>query len=255
MNDILNELLSKTKSKTSILIKEIDTEKIWYKKDINIQVVSASIIKVPIMLGVLDLVSKGQISLSETITIREEDILKGDSIHKPNNYTIEELLTWMIITSDNTATNALLRTYDIDYFNAYIRDVLKAKDTLIERYMLDYDAIAKGLNNYTSNSDIYKIFKKLYKREILNDDMCQLAINILLRQRDFKQLLSNVYKPYAFAHKTGNLNHINHDVGVVSKGTHYYIGVFIWDAPDASGDKNLMNGIGKTIFDWIDNIS
>ena len=254
MEKALDKILAKSEAKTSILIKEIDTERVLYAKDIDTQVVSASIIKVPIMLGVLDLVCKKELSLDDTISISEAQLLEGSSIHCPNDYTIEELITWMIITSDNTATNALLRTYGMDYFNTYLGDVLKVKDTYIERYMLDSAAVASGLNNYTSNLDMFRIFKKLYCRQILDDKMCLLAQDILLRQRDFKKLLSGVYKSQPFAHKTGDLKHLQHDVGVLSKAVDYYIGVFTWDTPDVKGDRELMRNIGKVIFDGLNSI-
>ena len=250
----IDELLMKSSSKTSILIKEVDTERVWYEKDSTAQVVSASIIKVPIMLGVLDLVVRRVIRLEDTIRIDKEDILTDDSIGSPGDYTIEELVTQMIITSDNTATNALLRAYGIDYFNTYLRNVLKVRNTRIERYMLDYKAVAAGHNNYTSNLDMYKIFKKLYHHEVLDDDMCHLAKKILLHQQDCNHLLSGVAEGCAFAHKTGELDYLHHDVGVLSSNQDYYIGIFTWDTADIQGDKDLMGDIGKAIFDGLDKI-
>lgn len=49
--------------------------------------------------------------------------------------------------------------------------------------MLYEKAIQNGLNNYISQKDMLEIFTLLFNKKILNDELCDNAINILYNQR------------------------------------------------------------------------
>ena len=68
----------------------------------------------------------------------------------------------MIIESDNTATNVLLKYFGIENINNYIINALNVKNTYVQRYMLDEKAIKNGLNHYMSQKDMLNIFTLLY---------------------------------------------------------------------------------------------
>lgn len=122
----------------------------------------------------------------------------------------------MIIKSDNTATDVLLKHSGIENINHYIANVLKVKSTYLQRYMLDEKAIENGLNNYMSQKDMLNIFILLFKKEILNEELCNIAIDILYNQRCQNQIMRYIYEPIKFAHKTSALDYLNHDVGVMN---------------------------------------
>ena len=250
LEDKITKLLETSKSKTSILIRDIDEGAIIYGQDAKKKIVSASIIKVGIMLCMMEEIRKGRYDLKDEIMV--DDILFDSEVFEdgPRSMSIKELITWMIITSDNTATNAIIRLLGLEYIDSYLDEQLGLESTRLERYMLDEKAIAFGLNNYSSQHDMFILFKKLYHHEILDDELSELAIAILKRQRLQDQLCRYIDYPFSFAHKTGELDYLNHDVGVLEVDDHrYYIGVFIYDTEDIKGDKKLIGKIGKVIFD------
>ena len=73
---------------------------------------SASMIKLLIMLKALDECNKGKINLEDTIRLDDYEKVDGSGILKElsrdHKFSIRELLTLMIIVSDNTATNILI---------------------------------------------------------------------------------------------------------------------------------------------------
>ena len=73
---------------------------------------TASLIKVPILVTVYDLVAKGQLSLSDPLTVLKIDQVPGSGIiqhlHNGTMLTVQDAAWLMIIISDNTATNLLL---------------------------------------------------------------------------------------------------------------------------------------------------
>ena len=101
----------------------------------------------------------------------------------------------MIIESDDTATIVLLKYFGIENINNYIINALNVKNTYVQRYMLDEKAIKNGLNNYMSQKDMLNIFTLLFSKKILNNELCEKAINILYNQRCQNQIMR-----YIFAH-------------------------------------------------------
>lgn len=75
------------------------------------KLVSASTIKLPIMLAIFEEVKNKNINLNDTILVTKNDILDDTEIFENGEkyYSINELINWMIIESDNTATNVLLK--------------------------------------------------------------------------------------------------------------------------------------------------
>ncbi len=73
---------------------------------------TASLIKVPIMVTVFDLVAKGKLSLDDPLTLLTIDKVGGAGVlyllHNGLVITVRDAVSLMITTSDNTATNLLL---------------------------------------------------------------------------------------------------------------------------------------------------
>ena len=87
---------------------------------------SASVIKIPVMVLAFQMAEKGQLSLSERITINASDFRGGSGIfryHDPGlQPTFRDVLLQMIITSDNTATDlAIAKVGGVDKVNAWLR--------------------------------------------------------------------------------------------------------------------------------------
>lgn len=73
---------------------------------------TASLVKVPVMVTVYDLVAKGQLRLDDPLTLLEIDKVGGSGVlhllHNGLGLTVRDATALMIAVSDNTATNLLL---------------------------------------------------------------------------------------------------------------------------------------------------
>ena len=250
----INQLLNSTQDKTSVLIQFINESEPLFDKDSAIQSVSASTIKVPIMFTAFHEVMLKNMTLDQMIPVLKEDILDDSKVFEygPKSYSLEELVSWMIISSDNTATNVLIRTLGMDKINKYITETLQLNSTRLERIMLDFEAIKQGRNNYTSQQDQYKMYRMLFNHEILNDELCEKALEILSNQRDKALVMRYIPFKTEFAHKTGGLDYLSHDCGIMKIGNqNIYIGVSIWDSSDIEGNGQLAGQIGRLIYDTL----
>ncbi len=259
MNNLVKEiekLVECSNENISILIKELNSDCDIYNFNSTEKLVSASIIKVPIMLAILNEIKNGKTNLNDMILVTKNDILYDTEIFEngEKKYSINELINWMIIESDNTATNVLLKHFGIENINHYIANILKLKSTYLQRYMLDKKAMENGLNNYMSQKDMLDIFTLLFNKEILNEELCDIAINILYNQRCQDQIMRYIFEPIKFAHKTGSLDYLNHDVGVMTiNNKMVYIGISIYNSNNKKGNKKLVGIIGKKLYDYLIN--
>ena len=249
----IDNVISNSYCNLSILIKKINVneDSFIYEYNSKEKLVSASLIKVPILLAILEKVKENTISLDDKILVKKEEVLDDTKVFELGNetYTVLELLNWMIITSDNTATNVLIDRFGIDNINDYIKNKLNLENTILQRKMLDFNAVENGYQNYTSQTDMLKVFTMLFDKKILTDELCDLAIQILSKQRCQDQVMRYIYDDVFYAHKTGSLDYLNHDVGVMNINNNlFYIGISVYNSKEKAGDKKIVGKLGKIIF-------
>lgn len=166
---------------------------------------SASIIKLFILSYYLD----KNINLDDMIRIKKSQYTEYSSIKELSltKATLKELLLLMIASSDNTATNVLASLAGLDHINDYIRNTLCLSNTSMNRLMLDFGAIQKGSDNYTSAADVVFILNHLSKH--------QTALEIMGKQKDTFGLMRYIYNDTDFFGKSGELDDVRNDSGIL----------------------------------------
>lgn len=182
------------------------------------RMVAASMIKLPIAASVLEHAEAGEFSLNDHYVLDEKDIAGGTGSLGGRGagaeVTYAELLEKMIAESDNTATNALISAVGKDEINKTASS-LGLKKTKLNRLMMDEDAMAEGIENYTSANDIGTILELAYRGKLVSPKASKTLIKALKRQTDKDGLLDGLPKNVTFAHKTGELSNAAHDGGIV----------------------------------------
>ena len=119
----------------------------------------------------------------------------------------------MIVLSDNTATNKLIRFCGMERCNAAFREMGLEK-TVLNRLLFDYEAAQRGFQNYICPREIGMLLERLYKKEFVSADVSQYAIDILLDQQ-IGHKLEGKLTGVPVAHKTGEDSELSNDVGIV----------------------------------------
>ncbi len=257
LKDYAEREIKNIDANVSLLVYDFTHGEALLSIDAERKLVSASTIKTPIMLAALDRVQKGTLKIDQMLPVLPEEILDDTEVfdHGEPEYPLEELLTWMIINSDNTATNVLIEFLGMDEVNAYC-GTLGLKSTVLERKMLDWGAIRAGRNNYTSADDQLAIFSKLYHESILTPELCAIALRILKQQRDFNSAFRYIADTnLTAAHKTGGLDYLNHDAGIFYlPDRDYYFGCFVTDAMGKTEEnpisKKLIGRLSKAVYEF-----
>lgn len=216
------------------------------------KVPSASMIKLLILLKAFHECERGNIKLEDTINLDDYERVDGSGIlkelYRNHIFSIRELLTLMIIVSDNTATNILIDLLGREEINKFGKD-LGLEVTCLERKMMDSLAKERGLDNFTSSNEILKILKMIYDKKFVNEDYSKLALDILLRQQERDRLQRYLPEDLKIANKSGDLDNLENDGGIFfTKDKNYILVVLVNQAKSNVHAKEIIGKISLKIY-------
>ncbi|MDF2882876.1 MAG: putative beta-lactamase [Clostridiaceae bacterium] len=241
-----------SKINCAFVIKNLMTgEKFAYNE--NVTVPSASLIKIPMMMETLRQVEEGKLSLNQRILV-QDDVKVPFSIltllESGNSYSLKDVLTLMIIQSDNTAANILIDIVGMDNVNNYIKS-LGLKSTVLQRKMMDADARKAGRENYTNAEEMAELLEIIYKGDKHNYQYSTIMKNILVNQLDNSMMKLHIPDDTIIAHKTGDLDGISHDAGIVyTKNIDYIFCSLNWDAVSNNFARESIGLCSKIAYDY-----
>ena len=209
----------------------------------NKQVISASMIKLAVMAAYLQAVDAGTINPQQALPLARMKIVGGTGkiqSERARTYTYDALCRYMIMYSDNTATNALIDALGVNTVNTRARELGCTQTTLNRKLM----QLNTGVENYTSAADVSRLLCAFYTQTAASAGQCTKAMDFLLQQTDgdgIPQGLSGVQ----FAHKTGTLGGIRHDGGIVMARSPYTI-VIMCELPEGKANALMAQVARKT---------
>ena len=181
---------------------------------------SASMIKVFILATAMEMAQNGELSLDETVTLQSADKVGGAGIlvnySTGSQLSLRQVLKLMITHSDNTATNIAINRLGMSTINDYIARN-NYNDTILQRKMMDMDAIYAGRENYTSVRDLGTFFLKLYKHECVSEEYDEIMLDFLKAQTD-DECFNTALPDKVIAHKTGALSGLFDEGGIIYNG-------------------------------------
>jgi len=214
---------------------------------------AASMIKVPIMYEVMKQVAAGSVDLDACLVVTNDVRVGGAGIlqelRQGITMTVRELVTLMIVLSDNTATNMLIDLIGMDAVNTTMTD-LGLKSTMLRRQMMDFDAAQAGNENDTCASDVALLFDIIENHQNLPYVYHTLMMDILKRQQVRDKLPLHLPPAAVLANKTGTLAGVEHDGGILflPSGS-YIIAILTADLEFNYQGLQLVASIGKVIYE------
>lgn len=198
---------------------------------------SASVIKIPVLVMAFQLAERGAISLDERIEIRKEDIRGGSGVFRYHDIglkpTVRDVLTEMVITSDNTATDlAIAKVGGVARVNAWLKennygDALRLVQTTGDLFA-KYTALtpADDRNGKTNSDRAYwlgeitpratgRLIEAIEKKTLASAASCEAMLRMMRAQQAGQRRL-NHFITVPVAHKTGDFPPVlANDVGVI----------------------------------------
>jgi beta-lactamase class A len=225
---------------------------------------TASLIKLPVMVSYYQMVHDARLDPASTITLSAADKKPGSGIlprlGNGATFTLQDAVDLMITLSDNTATNLVLDRMGPTHAERLTRvnDLmvrLGLKNTRLLNRLYSWDtkqrtpeAIRYGIGVSTPE-DMVVLLDAMYRRNLVDTAASEAMVNVLKGQfyDDVipRLLPTSECKEFAVAHKSGFIDEINTDAGLVlSDKLDMAIGIFVDKHPDR--DEGI-NNMGKLL--------
>jgi beta-lactamase class A len=233
---------------------EVDGEGFYHNSSVVFQ--SASVIKIPILIEGLRQCELGRLDLDRLILVDHGRVGGSgvlQALSQAASVTVKDLLTLMMIVSDNIATNLLIDMLGIESLNTSFVG-MGLQDTVLDRRMMDFDAIGYGLDNFTSPRDMLACLKIVAEGTYLSEASRAMAMEIMGYQQFLDKLPAMLDLDQVFiANKTGSLPGVEHDCAIFRcNGKTAYVAVLMDQLTDAYDGRQLISKIGKCVFEWMD---
>ncbi|CAM4267333.1 serine hydrolase [Deinococcus marmoris] len=190
---------------------------------------AASTIKVPLLILALEWAQAGRLDLEGRVTLQAADRVPGAGVlHELGSglaLSWRDVLTLMIVVSDNTATNLVIEQLGMDAVNGWLNAHGWTDTRLVGKLQLPPEqrnaAQLRGERNRTTAREQTDILGRLVRGDLLDAAHTALALDILERQQ-YRDLIGrglpraeNGEHLYRLASKSGELGGVHHDVGVL----------------------------------------
>lgn len=214
---------------------------------------AASVIKLFIMAAVFKKLEAGELHKDQILAVYEKDCVPSCGaltyLHDGIQVTVMDLVTLMIIFSDNTATNVLIDLLGMNEINRMIRGFGFEK-AILQRKMFDLEKSSRGIQNYITASETGKLLKMMYQGILVSRQASENMLSIMKNQQLNSKIpfyLQALQEEPEIAHKTGEDTGITHDVGIVY-GKEPFLICFCGNDTDTPAFERVMAEISLELY-------
>ncbi len=209
----------------------------------------ASLLKVPFMMAALRQAEQDPTFLSKKILYQPFDdgmvqniTDKSFRLVPEQEYSIEELINYMIVYSDNISKDIVLENLLLtNFYEAFA--VLGIE---VDNYGIE--------DNFLTVKDYATYFRMLYNATYLSKDMSNKALDILTQTTFKSGIVAGLPDNIVVAHKFGERTFVNspikqlHEGGIVYLHNHPYILVVMVKGTDFNANQKVIQDISRLIY-------
>ncbi|MBF2001527.1 MAG: serine hydrolase [Synechococcales cyanobacterium M58_A2018_015] len=211
---------------------------------------AASMIKVPILVAFFQDVDAGKVRLDEMLTMQQTDLAEGSGDMQYDavgtQYTALETATNMIITSDNTATNMIIRRLGgIEVLNRRFQQ-WGLQQTLLRKPLPDLEG-----TNTTSPKELVSLLALINNGKLLSMKSRDRTFDIMRRTLTDTLLPSVISSGSSVAHKTGDIGSLVGDTGIVDlpSGRRYAIAAMVKRPHNDPRAQELIRQMAAVVYE------
>lgn len=223
LTDRLTPLINAHEGDVSVAVKHLTKgDTFTYKADEPMP--TASLIKLPIMVEAYRQASEKRVSLTDTVTFREEDKTPGSGILSTQfspgaTFSLRDAIRLMIAYSDNSGTNLVLGKIGLPATNEQM-EKLGLPNTKVHAFVFrPASSIAPerskqfGLGSTTAN-EMVRLVEMIQAKKVVTPEACDAMLDHLRHCED-KRLSKLLPTGIKVAHKTGSVAKVRTDAGVI----------------------------------------
>jgi beta-lactamase class A len=228
-------------------------------RNVDEPVQTASVIKLAILYEAMEQVRAGKAHWDDKVTLTKENQTDGSGVlgffDTPVTLTLKDILSMMVIVSDNTATNVAIDTIGLDAVNAQMGK-LGLKNTWLYKkigkpanYTMPADQKKFGLGKTTAQ-EMATLMQRIVTCQLgdgatapteTDRAICGVTLHMLRSQfyRDgaprYLEPVDTSEEGSAIADKIGALNAVRNDIdAIATKNGLIILSIFTWDNKDQS---------------------
>ena len=250
---------------------------------------TASVFKIPVIVEFYRQVDAGKISLEKQIVLSDRDKVPGSGILKELSegmpVTYKDLLSLMMIVSDNTATDLIAEIVGFENINTTMKE-LGLKNTMVTKYCRQILFDLVGVNNLEIEKMTLDVFKNAAENNdyvgswslgVENNDVstpdemthlieliatekaasresCQAILDIMSKCQTGAYRIPKYLpqKKVLLQRKTGSLPGIRNDVGVITikeTGERYALTCFTKNAQDIYKAEEAIAKVSQAVYE------
>lgn len=251
---------------------------------------TASVFKVPVLVEFYRQAERGALSPDQQVILTERDKVPGSGVLKELSeglsVSLRDLLSLMMMVSDNTATDLIVGRVGFDKVNAtldelglhrirvvrYCREILfdlvGVNDLPLEKMTIglfrevsetrDYGgswSLGVENNDVTTPNEMNRLLKMIVKGEAASRESCDEILDIMGKCQTGQYRIPKYLptKKLVLQRKTGSLPGIRNDVAVVTvkeTGERYVISCFTMGAEDVYEAEEVVAQISSAVYEY-----
>lgn len=223
LEQIISIDIPKLQGSWAVVIRDLKTAK-TYSYNENGVIPAASLYKLAVMWAVFDAIGNGQLNESDPA----------------GNTTVEEALRLMITISDNDAATAL--SEKLGWVN--ITELMQKEG--LTGFNLSTE------NPTTTAKATLDLLERIARNTAVSSKSSSEMKNLLFAQKINDRIPKYLPDDIKVGHKTGELDNLRHDAGIVLGKRGHYIFVFLSDTPRPEDASETIAQLSKKIYDILE---
>ncbi len=196
----------------------------------------------------------GLISGSDVLTVSDDDFEDDgvNTVGEPGAQVMAGTAAQLMITvSDNVAANVLATRLGLASINRAAAD-LGLQSSRIHTWLAD-DPVPPDELNFTSARDMMLLLERIASGQAIDPDFSRQMLDLLLADEINDRLPAGLPAGVPVAHKTGDLDAVVNDAGIVyGPRSPFIIAVLAADVEDRAAAAGTIRAIARATFDYLE---
>ncbi|MEM9351921.1 MAG: serine hydrolase [Planctomycetota bacterium] len=251
----IQEICSGVEGVFGVVVEDLTGEE-RFAVNASLEFPQASAIKVPVLMELYKQAHEGRLDLSESVAVKADDQVPGGILTHAGDGTtsmsLADLGVYMIVLSDNTATNLLINKVGMANINATL-DNLGLPKTRVQRLMIDTEASARGQENLSTPAEAARLLRMLHEGEFVDRAVSDQVLEVM-RKTHGGAVKSALPEGVRVAFKPGEIPGVETEWAIVELKHRPYVVAAMGKYGVGNGFYKAMQDISKAAYSYFDRL-